>query len=787
MTRIYLTIAWIGGIVAAREWGRAPGMTLLIAAVLTSAAWLLRPKRPLAVALAAATLLGAGRYILAQPRIDERSLAAANDHGWATVWGYVSAEPSERGDYTQLEIAAHEVEAAGERRSARGKLVCNAPLYPRYEYGDAVCVQGVLETPPVLDDFDYREYLAARGVLTVARRARVTALGEREGSIVLRYILRAKAMLRDVIERILPYPDAGLLTGVLLGSNHALSDDLSEAFRAAGLTHLVVVSGYNVGFVAQWVTLLAGLAFRRRLALWASLGGILFYAALVGPSAPVMRAALMGGIVVFGQIVGRRSHTPTALAAATLAMTAINPLQVWSVSFQLSFAATWALIALAPRLESAAQALVAGVGANSQAQGWRLAREFLFVTLAAQIATLPLIWYHFGEISLVALLANALVLPAQPPIMALGALAVAAGCLWTPAGQAMGWLAWPLLRYTILVVRWLGALPWASISTPQTGSIWVWAFYGTLVLVLWGGFKRLWQTLRRWVTSARAQRALLPGLALVAALVWAAALSAPDGKLHAYFLDVGQGDAILIRTPGGRTALIDGGADPTLLASRLGQILPFWQRRIDLVAATHADADHLTGLIPLVERYRVGQVLESPAMGDGALAREWHAQLAAHQIVPLPASAGLRVEFGPAICLEVLHPLAEAGPANNGDDNANSLAMRLTMDRCQVLLTGDIDAEAERALLRRNAPLAATILKVAHHGSGDSSSPAFLEAVAPQTAIISVGNDNRFGHPAPEVIERIEALDCRVWRTDEHGTVEIVTDGQMYWVKPQRP
>lgn len=638
MILIYLTIAWVGGIVAAHELERAPIATLLIVVGLAVAARLIRARRGTVIALAIATILGAGRYALAQPRIDERSLASVNDRGWATVWGYISAEPDARGAYTQLEITANEIEVAGERRPAHGKLVCNTPLYPSFSYGDAIRLEGLLETPPTLDDFDYREYLAARGVLTVARRARVVAMGGRGGSLVLRQILRLKTTLRSIIERILPHPDAGLLSGVLLGSNHALPQDVADAFRAAGLTHLVVVSGYNVGFVAQWMLLSAGLVLRRRSALWISLSGILFYAMLVGPSAPVMRAALMGGIVVFGQIVGRRSHTPTTLAAATLMMTVINPLQIWGVSFQLSFMATWALVTLAHRLETMAQTWLTGTSIGSRAQGWRFARELLLVTLAAQIATLPLIWYHFGEISLVALLANALVLPAQPPIMALGAIAVILGCLWLPAGQAAGWLAWPLLRYTTLVAVWLGSLSWASLVIPKISSIWIIALYSVLFLALSGSFRRGWQLLLSQFTSARTQKMLLPSLALVAVLVWAAALTAPDGRLHIYFLDVGQGDATLIRTPGGRTVLIDGGPDPTLLASRLGQILPFWQRRIDLVVATHADADHLTGLVPLAERYRIGQVLESPSMGESALTHEWHTQIAAQQIEPLAAN-----------------------------------------------------------------------------------------------------------------------------------------------------
>ena len=466
-------------------------------------------------------------------------------------------------------------------------------------------------------------------------------------------------------------------------------------------------------------------------------------------------------------------------------MTAHNPLLVWSVSFQLSFASTLALIVLEPLLAHKFYSWLTNRVGIDRASQTRIFREILIATVAAQLLTLPIICYHFSQASIVSLLANILVLPVQPAIMLLGSVATVMGTLWRPLGQVAGWLIWPFLRYSIVVVQQLGELPWASTSVPQISPILVWAFYGLLLLaVALSRRGKLQIDLKSLLRQSRAAKISVLASALGAVLIWAAAFSLPDQRLHVYFLDVGQGDAILIRTPGGRNLLVDGGPDPLTLTSRLGQILPFWQRRIDLVVATHADQDHLAGLIPIIERYRVAHVLESPTMDDdSALSAHWHEQLAIAGIRCLPATRGTQVTLGKDLLLEVMHPPADAAREAETDDNQNSVVLTVSMGRCRILLTADIDAQIEEMLLREGVRLHATVLKVAHHGANSSSSADFLSAVNPQIAVISVGEDNRFGHPGEDVLCRLSTIGCQVYRTDSQGTVEFITDGQTYWVK----
>jgi len=271
----------------------------------------------------------------------------------------------------------------------------------------------------------------------------------------------------------------------------------------------------------------------------------------------------------------------------------------------------------------------------------------------------------------------------------------------------------------------------------------------------------------RWVVA----------LACVAALAWLALAGLPDGKLHVYFLDVGQGDAILVVTPDGRQILIDGGPSPTALLNELAAVLPFWDRSLDLVILTHPDGDHITGLIPLFDRYRIDRVLDTSLSDTAPVAAEWRGQLARHRVGRTLAARGMRLVVGRAQ-LTVLHPGPQLLRGTASDDNNNAIVLRLDYGRTSFLLTGDAEVEAEADMMRAGLPLKADLLKVGHHGSRGSSSAPFLAAVAPRWAVIQVGADNDFGHPHPEVLRRLEAAGAEVLRTDRQGRIEAISDGR---------
>jgi competence protein ComEC len=271
------------------------------------------------------------------------------------------------------------------------------------------------------------------------------------------------------------------------------------------------------------------------------------------------------------------------------------------------------------------------------------------------------------------------------------------------------------------------------------------------------------------------------GMGIVTLLIWLAVGTLPDGRLHVTFLDVGQGDAILVTLPDGRQMLIDGGPSATDLNWRLGREMPFWDRSLDVVVNTHPDADHLGGLVSILERYQVQQILISDSSAESELYEEWENRLAEKELVPVVGQTGMQLSFGHGVTATILSP----GPPTVGVDDANnhSVVLHLQMEQISFLLPGDIESPVERNLVLDHAPLAATVLKSPHHGSKTSSDEMFLDAVDPQIVVISVGEENRFGHPSGDVLARYEARGLTVLRTDEQGAIEFSTDGRQLWVE----
>ncbi|HIC94008.1 MAG TPA: MBL fold metallo-hydrolase, partial [Anaerolineae bacterium] len=318
-------------------------------------------------------------------------------------------------------------------------------------------------------------------------------------------------------------------------------------------------------------------------------------------------------------------------------------------------------------------------------------------------------------------------------------------------------------------------MPRASVSLGRLSVAPIWLYYALLAILTRkepSRLRALWQRLTNHLPTKMA----IVGLAVAVLLVWMALGSLPDGRLHVAFLDVGQGDAIFIQTPRGRQILIDGGPNPATLTAALGRRMPFWDRTIDLVILTHPDDDHLTGLIPVLERYRVGQILESGYEHSTSTYQRWLELIEEKKTPAHLARSGMRLGLEEGLELAILHPGPELLKGTEADSNNNSVVSRLSMGRVSFLFPGDIEEVVETMLLASGRELSSTVLKVPHHGSDTSSSAPFLEAVNPQLAVISVGADNRFGCPSPEVVERLEGR-AILKRTDEDGTIEVVTDG----------
>jgi competence protein ComEC len=792
----YLAFCWLLGIVAA-DFAEDDPLVIALAAWLAAAIWLAihlpRPVMLLAALGALVVVGGAWHYESSQPPDAPEGLAVYNDGQAVAFQAVVSDEPDERASSTRLRLSIREVLTEDGWQRAEGGVLVFLPTFVDYEYGDRLQVVGQLETPPQLEDFDYHEYLARQGINSVAYYPRVKRIASDEGSVFKEAIINVRQRLADSLHASLPEPQASLAEAFLIGRSASLSQGFTEDLRTTGTSHIVAISGYNVSVVAGLVLgSLAWLTGRRRAAVLALLA-VAVYALLAGLDPPVLRAAIMGSLYVIATMLGRPSTAIVALLVAAAGMTAADPLLVHDVSFQLSFAATLGLMLFAPRLKEWLRSACERAGFAYEGPVVALV-DVVAVTLAAIAFTLPITAINFGSISTIAPLANILIVPAFPFILVTSALVAIVGAIVPILGDALVWLVWPPLAYMAYAVRLLADIPGASVSISGFSLPHTIAYYAVLLTFVWAATNQriaanvasLFGPLAGKSPEAKSWR-LFPAsglsilLVLASVFVWLLVLNAPASRFSVTFLDVGQGDAILIRTPEGHKILVDGGPSDETVVEALGRYLPFWDRHLHLVVLSHPQADHLTGLLEVLEQYEVDQVLASPAAADTAVFRRWQEELGQTDDVYFEAESGQWVDLGDGAWLSVVYP--PGGEALGSDPNEASVVLKLGWGDVSFLLTGDVEASAE-SLLAEEYAVQSTVLKVAHHGSRTSTTSEFLDAVDPLLAVVSVGADNRFGHPAPEILQRLE--DTLLFRTDVNGDIRVSTDGKRLWVETQR-
>jgi competence protein ComEC len=806
MWLLYVSCAWVAGIFLGSKIG-LPLFALAFGLIPFALTPFLHNRRKIliVVGLCLFTLLGgAFHFPSSLPSADEHSLSLYNDLGTVEIRGIVTEEPDIRDRYCLLTFSASEITVNGEKEEVSGTALIRVPRYPTYMYGYVLKVTGELETPLQFEDFDYRSYLARQGIYSIIYYPRVEVLKRGQGSKPLQWIYSLRERLSASLTGALPEPQGSLAQAILLGLRGNIPDSVYEAFSRTGTAHLLAISGLHISIIIAMFLSFGILVFgrQRSIYIWLTLAITWLYTLLAGMHPPIIRAAIMGSLFLIAEYLGRQRSAIIALAFAAAVMVGVQPNLLWAVSFQLSFLAMAGLILLYPYFQAWARKGVASLFGTKErivAVGNMITDGFA-ATLAAIVAVGPLIAYNFGVVSLVALPATFLSLPALPFIIVTAALVAFVGLIASVAAQVLGWLAWLFLSYLILIVKGFDALPHSSVEVSSVSAWHIWGYYAILVGViailnhrtqladfsskLASGIKKITKGIPKPRLGFSTKWLILP-LLVVAMLVWAVAFTSPDDNLHVTFLDVGQGDSILIQTPNGQDILIDGGPDLQKINLELSEKLPFWDRTIDLVVCTQPQADHVTGLVEVLQRYKVKQVLEPGVSYNSSIYQEWLNVVEDKGIEYNIARVGKEIDLGSGIELEVLNPPEGLFEETSHDVDNNGVVLRLTWGKVSFLFTADIREEAEFELIGQRANLKSTVLKIAHHGSSTSTSQQFLAAVDPEVTVICVGADNPFGHPSPDVMNRlIDRLgDNNVYRTDEDGTVEFITDGERLWVK----
>ncbi len=519
-------------------------------------------------------------------------------------------------------------------------------------------------------------------------------------------------------------------------------------------------------------------AFHPPLADWFVVAALIIYTLLVGAGASVVRAAIMGILTVIALRYGRQAFALNSLAVAALVMTLLNPFALWDVGFQLSFLATLGLLLYAAPLTSWVQRAIKHVTPEHRSKEiLDFLGDSLIVTLAAWIATTPLIVATFHRLSIIGLLTNLLILPVQPLIMILGGLATLmqllasllapvplASLLLGGLAQVLAWGAYAFLQYTILVVQWTAQVPLGSFEMPPEDWTLVILTYLLIFLVTRLSPRRLADLVLShpgWAVGF---------VACATVLVSTTALAAPDPRTHIQFIATSGGDAIFIRTANGTRVLIDGSAEPSALLAHLGEQMPFWDRRLDLLVATNVDEQNLASLNLVLERFTVGQVLEPPAPeAAGVSHKKWRELLGKQTIPSTEARAGTRLQVD-EVTIDVLYPSA--------DDDSTNVALRLAAGNQTFLLAPALHQQDLRALTSSDMDLGSEVAVLPTQFDKD-----FINRVKPQTVILFAGRNMR-EQPSLEALKLLEGLNLS--RTDARGTVEVIIDGEKMEVLTDR-
>lgn len=666
------------------------------------------------------------------------------------------------------------------------------------DYGDRVRLMARLHTPTAYrnpgGDARYLrtqiDGIAAVGMVTQA--GALQRVAETRGRWLRRAIGRWTERVEDVIGQVAQGDARGILMATITGNGSGLSQEAWDRFRRVGVIHLLVISGFQVSCVAIAVWFLIGwllrrsawLAVRTSLWKWSAVfcgAAIWIYALFVGASTPVIRAALMVSGVLVAVVADRRRELPSLLAGAALLILCVSPLTLFLPSFQLTFAAVIGILLWWPWLRARCRFDRAdGAMDGWYRKGWRWSGESACATVAASIGVFPLVAYHFHTTSQMGLVSNLLFVPLVGMVLTPLGLVFACAAPWWPAAAAtLGALLQWIAEAMLIGVAWADAhsAPWQLGFTPTFVECVLW-YAAWIVPVIWR--VRYW---RRFV-----------GAAAIACAVWSVgwrmAYHLLPQPLMMTFLDVGQGSAAVVRFPNRKVMVVDaGGIAGSPFDIGRWVVAPALHRlqihTIDTLVLTHPHPDHYGGLPYLAETFAPREFWFTGATVD-ADDPAWPMVLARIAATGVPTrifNAATPPMNEGGVRIRTLHP-GPNGPQMVYGHNNNSIVQLLEYGDVRILLTGDIEQEAEAQIVQRERIGRVDLLQAPHHGSKTSSTATFLADVQPRTVVISCGRQNRFGFPSPEVSARYAQMGTQVYRIDQHGAITVRTDGKSLEVIP---
>ena len=672
------------------------------------------------------------------------------------VQGVICEKPVFREGY--IEYTLKRVYLDKKRVSSRVLVRCNAECV----FGDEIVLSGVFKFPKTIRNrggFDYKEYLRSQNVWGIVEGEKAEVIGKNKIFILERFGNWVRNKCKEFAFSSMPEREAGILQALLVGDDSFLSVEVSEAYKASGMVHLLVVSGSHVAFIIVLFTYFFSVfELDKRWTPFLLMGAILLYVFITGSSVSVIRAGVGSIFLLLSKVWGRKNDALTSLFLVAFVVLLGNPMTIYSMSFQLSFAGVLGILLGYPRLKVLFGELPKWLG------------EPFAVTLAAQLFVTPILVCGFYTIYVSGLFSNLFAMSLSGIIMMLGFVAFFIWFLIPPLGTLINQVTYWLIMLMNWIAEFFAGLDFLCYTVVAPSFVEVFLYYLWLLCLL-----GVWKVKKRFL-----------GLVSVVVLFVMLCINWWNSGWEVNFIDVGHGDSSFMVLPDKRSVLIDAGG-----GYRIGEkeynagsdtIVPYLLERgykhVDMVVITHLDEDHVGGLSKILEVIDIDVLIVSEHVKTKKRYSEIGELAKRYDFVVKELVAGAKFALG-EVKFEVLSPYKEIKYSSENDE---SLCLMCEYDGIKMLFTGDLEESGEKYLLERGVLVDADVLKVGHHGSVTSSSESFVKAVSPKVSVVSVGT--RFKSlPGKVVLDRLENIGSKVYRTDLMGEVSVVVKNGSIFVE----